>query len=214
MDADLDRLSREQLADEVRRLRAGIRAHRDSSGHELCWHHPALWGMLPERTDPVPVVPDWPQFLQGCIRYRQSLDAQAPQARRTSAPSAGIELDHTIIPARDRAAAARQLAEILGVRWAPSGMGPFSAVYVSDSLTLDFDRAEGSFPVLHYCFRVGEAEFDGILARLQEQGIPYRSTPHGSVDMQVNTHHGGRIVYWNAPDGHVWEALTVSYARG
>jgi hypothetical protein len=31
--------------------------------------------------------------------------------------------------------------------------------------------------------------------------------------MQINTHHGGRIVYWNAPDGHVWEALTVSYAR-
>jgi hypothetical protein len=50
-------------------------------------------------------------------------------------------------------------------------------------------------------------------ARIRARGIEYRSTPHGPVDMQVNTQHGGRIVYWNEPDGHVWEALTVSYAR-
>ena len=83
-DPDLEGLSREQLIAEVRRLRAGIRKHRDSSAHELCWHHPELWGLLPEKTDPVPVVPEWPQFLEGCLRYRQSLDAQAPRAPRTS----------------------------------------------------------------------------------------------------------------------------------
>jgi len=83
IDFDLDAMSREALISEVKRLRAGIRAHRDSSGHELCWHHPALWGLLPERTDPVPAVPSWPQFLRGCIRYRQSLDEQAPDAPRT-----------------------------------------------------------------------------------------------------------------------------------
>ena len=86
MDADLESLSREQLIAEVKRLRQGIREHRDSTGHELCWHHPALWSLLPEKSDPLPVVPDWPQFLRGCLRYRQSLDEQLPQARRSHEP--------------------------------------------------------------------------------------------------------------------------------
>ena len=86
MDADLHTMSREQLISEVMKLRHGIRAHRDSSGHELCWHHPKLWGLLPESSDPVPAVPDWPQFMRGCIRYRASLDEQAPNAPRTSNP--------------------------------------------------------------------------------------------------------------------------------
>ncbi|MFL6199644.1 MAG: hypothetical protein ACJ76J_10735 [Thermoanaerobaculia bacterium] len=84
MDTDLEGMSREQLVDEVKKLRRGIREHRDSSGQELCWHHPALWGLLPEKTDPIPTVPEWPQFLQGCIRYRQSLDEQAPDAPRST----------------------------------------------------------------------------------------------------------------------------------
>lgn len=82
MDEDLTPLSREALIEEVKRLRAGIREHRDSSGHELCWHHPQLWGLLPEKTDRVPEVPAWPQFMRGCIRYRQSLDSQLADARR------------------------------------------------------------------------------------------------------------------------------------
>ena len=82
MDADLDRMTREQLIVEVQRLRDGIRTHRDSSGDELCWHHPALWSLLPEKTDPLPLVPEWPQFIEGCIRYRRSLDRQAPHAPR------------------------------------------------------------------------------------------------------------------------------------
>ena len=84
MDDDLDLLSRDQLIAEVRRLRQGIRKHRDSSGQGLCWHHPALWGLLPETTDPLPAVPDWPQFLRGCLRYRESLDEQLPDAPRTT----------------------------------------------------------------------------------------------------------------------------------
>jgi hypothetical protein len=86
MDDDLEAMSRADLIAEVRKLRRGIRKHRDSTGHDLCWHHPDLWGLLPERTDPVPVVPTWPQFLRGCIRYRQSLDAQLPDAPRSDAP--------------------------------------------------------------------------------------------------------------------------------
>jgi hypothetical protein len=87
VDEDLENLSPEQLAAEVRRLRAGIRAHRDGSGHALCWHHPALWRLLPERTDAVPTVPTWPVFLRGCVQYRQSLDEQLPDAPRSDAPS-------------------------------------------------------------------------------------------------------------------------------
>jgi hypothetical protein len=86
MDDDLDTMSREALASEVKKLRDAIRAHRDSSMHELCWHHPALWGLLPEKTDPLPTVPEWPQFLRGCVRYRESLDTQAPHAARSNAP--------------------------------------------------------------------------------------------------------------------------------
>src|ERR1043165_6718167 len=84
MDEDLDNLSHGDLIREVKKLRAGIRAHRDSTGHELCWHHPQLWGLLPDKTDPLPAVPEWPVFLRGCLRYRQSLDEQLPQAPRSS----------------------------------------------------------------------------------------------------------------------------------
>jgi hypothetical protein len=80
MDEDLDALSREQLLAEVKKLRAGIRDHRDSTGHELCWHHPQLWGLLPEKLDPALAVPPWPQFLRGCLRYRESLERELPGA--------------------------------------------------------------------------------------------------------------------------------------
>jgi hypothetical protein len=80
MDEDLETLDRAGLIGEVRKLRAGIRAHRDSTGHDLCWHHPDLWALLPERTDPAIAVPPWEKFMRGCIRYRASLDRQAPGA--------------------------------------------------------------------------------------------------------------------------------------
>jgi hypothetical protein len=82
MDVDLDALSREQLILEVLKLRRAIRAHRDSSGHDLCWHHPGLWSLLPEKIAPAVAVPAWPQFMRGCIRYRQSLEEQAADAPR------------------------------------------------------------------------------------------------------------------------------------
>jgi hypothetical protein len=81
LDEDLDVMSRDELLAEVKALRRGIRIHRDSSGHELCWHHPNLWGLLPEELDPVPEVPDWPEFMRGCIRYRQSLDSQLSESK-------------------------------------------------------------------------------------------------------------------------------------
>lgn len=84
MDEDLHGMTREQLIGEVQRLRSGIRQHRDSTNHELCWHHPELWGLLPEKSDPLPTVPVWPEFLRGCVRYRESLDAQLPGAPRST----------------------------------------------------------------------------------------------------------------------------------
>lgn len=88
MDDDLKRMGREALIVEVKRLRAGIRAHRDSSGHDLCWHHPKLWALLPEKTAPDVAVPPWPKFLRGCVRYRESLDRELPDA-----PVADIEYE-------------------------------------------------------------------------------------------------------------------------
>jgi len=80
MDDDLDMMDRDVLVAEVKRLRAAIRKHRDASGHELCWHHPAMWSLLPERVEHSIAVPPWPKFLRGCVRYRQSLDEQAAGA--------------------------------------------------------------------------------------------------------------------------------------
>jgi len=124
-----------------------------------------------------------------------------------------IELDHFIVPSRDKAKAAKMLADLLGVRSAPAQLGPFHSVYVNGGLTLDFVDSEEAFPIHHYCFRVSEEEFDRIFSRIKAANIPYRSTPHGPMDMKINTDHGGRIVYWTEPDGHYWEILTVSYAR-
>jgi len=124
-----------------------------------------------------------------------------------------IELDHVIVSARNQRASARLLGELLDVRWSEAGIGPFSPVYVNDGLTLDFIDDPGPLPVQHFCFRVDDATFDAVLARIRAAGIPFRGSVHGPQDMRVNTDHGGRIVYWNEPDGHMWEILTASYAR-
>jgi catechol 2,3-dioxygenase-like lactoylglutathione lyase family enzyme len=124
-----------------------------------------------------------------------------------------IALDHTIVPSRHPAASAQRLAELLGVPWSATGIGPFSPVYVNDGLTLDFIGTDEDFPVYHFCFRVSEAEFDAILARIRAAGIAFRSSVRGPVDHRINTDYGGRMIYWNEPDGHQWEMLTVSYAR-
>jgi hypothetical protein len=124
-----------------------------------------------------------------------------------------IQLDHTIVPSRNQIASAKMLAELLDVPWAESAIGPFSPVYVNDGLTLDFIETDEDFPIYHFCFRVTQADFDAILGRIQAAKIKYRSNVHGPVDMQINTQYGGSIVYWNEPEGHQWEILTVSYAR-
>lgn len=124
-----------------------------------------------------------------------------------------IYLDHLMVPSRNKIASAKLLGELLGVPWSETGIGPFAPVYVNDGLTLDFDEWPDPIPLIHYCFRVEPDDFNAILARIKAAGIPYRSSVHGPVDFQVNTQYGGSIVYWNEPDGHQWEILTLSYAR-
>lgn len=82
-DADLDAMDRPALLAAARAMRAAIRAHRDASGHALCWHHPDMWALLPDPPKGGQVVPDWPQFLRGCIAYRTALDRELPAAPRS-----------------------------------------------------------------------------------------------------------------------------------
>src|SRR6185312_2308116 len=113
---------------------------------------------------------------------------------------------------RDPTAGAKLLAALLDVPWRAAQDGPFTPVFVNDGLTVDFAEGE-KFDYHHYCFRVTETDFDAIHGRLQAAGIPYRSTPLGETDMRINRRLGGKDLYWNDADGHIWEILTVSYAR-
>jgi Glyoxalase/Bleomycin resistance protein/Dioxygenase superfamily len=122
-----------------------------------------------------------------------------------------IHLDHVIVSSHNAVASAKLLGELLGVPWAASGVGPFSPVYVNEGLTFDFIETDEAFPVEHFCFRVTQKEFDAILSRIKAAGIKYRSTVRGPDDMKIDPQYGN--VYWNEPDGHQWEMLTVSYAR-
>jgi hypothetical protein len=74
MDSDLASMTNEQLVAEVKKLRAGIRQHRDSTGHNLCWYVPELWNLLPEGHAQEPEVPDFCEFIQNCAAYRASLE--------------------------------------------------------------------------------------------------------------------------------------------
>ena len=83
MDTDLQNMTREQLIAEVEKLRNAIRKHRDCSGHDLCWFHPDLWNLLPEKYEINVSIPKWDKFMEGCIHYRKSLDEQLPDAPKT-----------------------------------------------------------------------------------------------------------------------------------
>ena len=122
-----------------------------------------------------------------------------------------VLLDHLIVPSHEKNRGARFLGEILGLPWEEAA-GEFAPVFVNDTLTIDFADRE-SFESHHYCFSLTPDEFDGVLGRLKQRGIPYRSSPRGPIDMKINERNGGRNLYWFDDDGHNWEMLTVSYAR-
>ena len=127
-----------------------------------------------------------------------------------------IRLDHTIVPAKDKLAAARFFAEIFGLTVKP---GHFAQVQINDSLTFDFaDEPEpwggpGLDPRMgqkhHYAFHVSDEEFEAIFHRVKGKGIPYGSGPFSHTDGEIYTRRGGRGFYFEDPNGHLLEVMTV-----
>ena len=118
-----------------------------------------------------------------------------------------IELNHTIVPARDQEASARFYERILGFEY-QGPMGHFTQVRIpSQSLSFDFDQDE-SFEPRHYAFKVSEAEFDAIFVRVVAEGLRYGSGPRTPDDGKINHWNGGRGVYFRDPGGHLLELLT------
>ena len=121
-----------------------------------------------------------------------------------------IDLNHTIVHARDPRASATFLAEILG-RPAPVRFGPFHAVALDNRVTLDFIQADDQLIIEHYAFLVSEDEFDQIFARIRARDLPYWADPGHKQSGQINHHDGGRGVYWQDPSGHFLEIITRPY---
>ncbi|MFF5257710.1 VOC family protein [Actinomadura viridis] len=120
-----------------------------------------------------------------------------------------IQLDHIIVPARNKKASAEFLARILGLE-AGEQLGPFVPVRTANGVTLDFMDSD-DVRWQHCAFLVPEEEFDGIFARIKESGARYHANPDGSGAGEINTRDGGRGVYFEDPSGHAMEVLTVPY---
>ncbi len=119
-----------------------------------------------------------------------------------------VVLNHTIVRASDRDAAARFFADLVGLRVGERS-GPFTPVRVNDDLTLDFDDRHAVVPG-HYAFLVDDATFDGLLALLAARpGIPFGSGPEHAWDRSINRLAGGRGVYVADPDGQSYEFFTA-----
>jgi catechol 2,3-dioxygenase-like lactoylglutathione lyase family enzyme len=119
-----------------------------------------------------------------------------------------IVLDHTIVPAKDKVASAKFFGEIFGLKVKP-GQGRFAQVQVNESLTFDFaDEPEPRSH--HYAFHVGEADFEAIFGRVKAKGLPYGSGPHNHTDGQIYSRRGGHGFYFEDPNGHLLEVMTVA----
>jgi catechol 2,3-dioxygenase-like lactoylglutathione lyase family enzyme len=126
-----------------------------------------------------------------------------------------VQLNHTIVSARDKQVSAAFLAEILGVG-EPKPFGPFLGVVVDNDVTLDFVdwSGDGDLTRQHYAFLVGEVEFDEIFGRIQSRNLDYWADPHHDIAGEINTRDGGRGCYFDDPDGHILEILTRPYGSG
>jgi catechol 2,3-dioxygenase-like lactoylglutathione lyase family enzyme len=120
-----------------------------------------------------------------------------------------VELNHTIIPAKDKWVSAKFLADILNLEAGPE-WGHFVPVKTANGVTLDFDNREDFRPA-HYAFLVSDAEFDAAFARITSQGLRYYADPRRSKPGEINHHHGGRGVYFDDPNGHLMEIITQPY---
>jgi catechol 2,3-dioxygenase-like lactoylglutathione lyase family enzyme len=123
-----------------------------------------------------------------------------------------VQLNHTIVAARDAEASAGYVAELLGLA-PPTRFGPFHVVEAGNSVSLDYMAAEHVHPQ-HYAFLVTEAEFDEIFGRIEMRGLPYWADPHQTRAGEINRNDGGRGVYFEEPDGHLLEIITRPYGSG
>jgi catechol 2,3-dioxygenase-like lactoylglutathione lyase family enzyme len=121
-----------------------------------------------------------------------------------------IQLNHTIVPARDAQASAKFLAEMLG-RDEPKRFGPFWTVTLDNDVTLDFQHSDEHMPIEHYAFLVSESEFDAIFERIRAWGVEYWADPMHRRAFEINHNDGGRGLYWNDPNGHYLEIITRPY---
>ncbi len=124
-----------------------------------------------------------------------------------------VQLNHTIVSARDRHESATFLADLLGLD-PPTPFGPFLVVGVDNDVTLDFMEDPGPIHPQHYAFLVSEDEFDEILGRIRARGLAYWADPFHRQPGEINTHDGGRGVYWEDPSGHNLEVITRPYGSG
>ena len=122
-----------------------------------------------------------------------------------------IKLNHTIVHADDKRAAAKFFTELFGLPQARP-FGPFLDVDVSNEVTLAFMDADGmEVQTQHYAFLVGETEFDAIFGRIRARALPYWADPGKQQKGQINRHYGGRGVYFEDPSGHLLEIITRPY---
>lgn len=121
-----------------------------------------------------------------------------------------VELNHTIVSARDAEAAARWLTELFDLP-DPVPFGHFWVVETTNGVSLDFSDHDGPIRPVHYAFLVGEDEFDRIFGRILDRGMPHWADPRRRLTDQINTHDGGRGVYFENPDGHHLEIITRPY---
>lgn len=122
-----------------------------------------------------------------------------------------VQLNHTVVLARDNKQGAEFLAHILGVE-VGSTLGPFVTVPLANDVTLDFYTvAEHSAKFAHFAFLVSESEFDGCFYRLKDAGVAFYADPHLSVSGKINHNDGGRGVYFLDPTGNTMEIITRPY---
>ncbi|HVK25334.1 MAG TPA: VOC family protein [Actinokineospora sp.] len=124
-----------------------------------------------------------------------------------------IQLNHTVVAARDKVASAKFMTELFGLPDAVP-FGPFLCVQTANDVTLDFIDARGEITSQHYAFLVGEDDFDEIFGRIREWKLNYWADPHHHLPGEINTHDGGRGVYFDDLDGHNLEIITRPYGSG
>lgn len=121
-----------------------------------------------------------------------------------------VQLNHTIVRCTDKHASARFYADVLGLP-EPSTYGPFVVVQCDNDVSLDFADDQGRPSRQHYAFLVSDEDFDAIHARIVERDLPWWADPFHRHEREIGTGDGGRAVYWDDPDGHVLEIITVPY---